>query len=410
MKRTFNQTLAAYKKDTAGNMGMMLAVSTAALIGFLAVAVDLTNAFSAKQRLQDTTDAVALLAAQDKSLDTPAKLQEAAQALYDATYTGDTGFRIEIEEIIRVGDDVTVVAKNNIDANFAQIFNIGNLDVGVRSTASYSELSLDVALVLDSTGSMRETINGSRGQTKLAGLQDAANNLIDIFDNTDNDNIRLSVVPFSQYMNVGETNSRAGWLDLNPAQEANWEGCVGSRLNGQDESPNEAGGLIPALTTVDCASEILPLTNNMRRARTSVNNFEARGWTYIPSGIVWGWRTLEGQLPKRVPAAPSSTSEHRKVMVIMTDGENTRSKSGLTHEGQNIQAANSKTADLCADVKRDDIEVYTIAYGLSDNTTLNLLQDCASDSSKFFNAQTNTALSSAFAQIGSELTVLRITS
>ena len=146
MKRTFNQTLAAYKKDTAGNMGMMLAVSTAALIGFLAVAVDLTNAFSAKQRLQDTTDAVALLAAQDKSLDTPAKLQEAAQALYDATYTGDTGFRIEIEEIIRVGDDVTVVAKNNIDANFAQIFNIGNLDVGVRSTASYSELSLDCLL------------------------------------------------------------------------------------------------------------------------------------------------------------------------------------------------------------------------------------------------------------------------
>ena len=280
----------------------------------------------------------------------------------------------------------------------------------MRSTASYSELSLDVALVLDSTGSMRGTINGSRGQTKLAGLQDAANNLIDIFDNADNDNIRLSVVPFSQYMNVGETNSRAGWLDLNPAQEANWEGCVGSRLNGQDESPNEVGGLIPALTTVDCASEILPLTNNMRRARTSVNNFEARGWTYIPSGIVWGWRTLEGQLPKRVPAAPSSTSEHRKVMVIMTDGENTRSKSGLRHEGQNIQAANSKTADLCADVKRDDIEVYTIAYGLSDNTTLNLLQDCASDPSKFFNAQTNTALSSAFAQIGSELTVLRITS
>ena len=388
----------------------MMAVSTAMLIGFLAVAVDLTSAFSAKQRLQNTTDAVALLAAQDKTLNTPAKLQLAAQALYDATYTGDTGVRIEIEEIIRVGDDVTVVAKNNIDTNFAQIFNIGNLDVGVRSTASYSELSLDVALVLDSTGSMRESINGSRGQTKLAGLQDAANNLIDIFDNTDNDNIRLSVVPFSQYMNVGETNSRAGWLDLEPAQEANWEGCVGSRLNGQDESPNEAGGLIPALTTVNCASEILPLTNNMRRARTSVNNFEARGWTYIPSGIVWGWRTLEGQLPKRVPAAPSTTSEHRKVMVIMTDGENTRSKTGLDHEGTNIQAANSKTADLCADVKRDDIEVYTIAYGLSDNTTLNLLQDCASDPSKFFNAQTNTALSSAFAQIGSELTVLRITS
>ena len=97
-------------------------------------------------------------------------------------------------------------------------------------------------------------------------------------------------------------------------------------------------------------------------------------------------------------------------MVIMTDGENTRSKTGLNHEGQNIAAANSKTADLCADVKGNDIEVYTIAYGLSDNTTLNLLRECATDTSKFFNAQTASALSSAFEQIGSELTVLRITS
>ena len=257
---------------------------------------------------------------------------------------------------------------------------------------------------------MGDPISGSGGQTKLAGLQGAANNLIDIFDDADNDNIRLSVVPFSQYMNVGTTNSRAGWLDLDQAQEANWQGCVGSRLNGQDESPNEAGSPIPALTGVNCASEVLPLTNDMNSVRSSVDGFQARGWTYIPSGVVWGWRALEGELPKRVKAAPSTTSEHRKVMVIMTDGKNTRSKTGLNHEGQNIPAANSKTADLCADVKRDDIEVYTIAYGLDDDTTINLLRQCATDSTKFFNAQTASALSSAFARIGSELTVLRISS
>ena len=410
MKRTFNHTVASFLKETGGNVAMMFALSLFFVIGLLAVAIDLSNAYSANQRLQDTTDAVALLAAQDRTLDTPAKLQEAAQALYDATYRGDTGLRIEIQEIIRDGDNVTIVARNNIDAHFAQIFNIGNLDVGVRSTASYSELSLDVALVLDSTGSMRQSINRSGGPTKLEGLQDAANNLIDIFDNADNDNIRLSVVPFSQYMNVGTTNSRAGWLDLDRAQEANWQGCVGSRLNGQDGSPNESGSQIPALTGVSCASEVLPLTNDMNNVRASVDGFDARGWTYIPSGVVWGWRTLVGELPKRVQAAPSTTSEHRKVMVIMTDGENTRSKTGLNHEGQNIAAANSKTADLCANVKGNDIEVYTIAYGLSDNTTLNLLRECATDTSKFFNAQTASALSSAFEQIGSELTVLRITS
>ena len=133
---------------------MCIRDSLVVLVGFLSVAIDLSNGFFAKQRLQNTTDAVALLAAQDKSLDTPAKLQEAAQALYDATYNERAGLRIEIEEIIRDGDDVTVIARNNIDANFAQVFNISNLDVKVRSTATYSELSLDVALVLDSTGSM----------------------------------------------------------------------------------------------------------------------------------------------------------------------------------------------------------------------------------------------------------------
>ncbi len=413
MKRTFNHTTTRYNTDTGGNVGVMFAISAALLIGFLAVAVDLSRGMSAKQRLQDTTDAIALLAAKDKSLNTPAKLEAAAQALYDATYPGQTGVRIEIEDIVRNGDDVTVVAKNNIDAGFAQIFNIGNLDVGVTSTASFAELSLDVALVLDSTGSMGNPISGRgrRGsQTKLQGLQTAANNLIDTLENADNDNIRLSVVPFSQYMNVGQMNSRAGWLDLNGADEANWNGCVGSRLNGRDESPREAGGQIPALSNVDCASEILPLTKNLRSVRRSVNNFEARGWTYIPSGIVWGWRTLEGELPTRVAAAPATASEHKKVMIIMTDGRNTRAKDGLTHEGRNVRGANSKTASLCRDVKSDDIEVYTIAYGVNDTPTLNLLAECATDRTKFFNAQSAAALSTAFAEIGSTLSVLRINS
>ena len=139
MKRTFNHTAASFKKDTNGNVAMMFAVSLVVLVGFLSVAIDLSNGFFAKQRLQNTTDAVALLAAQDKSLDTPAKLQEAAQALYDATYNERAGLRIEIEEIIRDGDDVTVIARNNIDANFAQVFNISNLDV---KAVSYTHLTL----------------------------------------------------------------------------------------------------------------------------------------------------------------------------------------------------------------------------------------------------------------------------
>jgi len=179
---------------------------------------------------------------------------------------------------------------------------------------------------------MGQSVNGRRGgPSKMKGLKTAANGLINTFDNLDNTDLRLSVVPFAQYINVGKINSKAGWLDFANANQQSWKGCVGSRLNGNDESPTERGGAIPALPGQYCANEILPLTSNMASARRSINGLKPRGWTYIPSGITWGWRTLEGELPKKVAAAPAK-DDHKRVMVIMTDGENTRSKSGLTHE------------------------------------------------------------------------------
>jgi len=409
MKRTFNHTAASYRTDTGGNVAMMFAVSLFVLIGLLAVAVDLSKGFAAKQRLQNTTDAVALLAAKDKTLDTAAKLEAAAQALYDATYPGQRGVRIEIQDIKRDGDQVTVVSKNNIDTYFSGVFKTSDLDVGVTSSAVYTKKSLDVALVLDTTGSMGQAINQGGGPSKLTGLKSAANGLIDMVDNMDNDDVRLSIVPFAQYTNVGKTHSRAGWLDFSQVSRNTWEGCVGSRLNGNDETPTQRGGAIPTFANNICGSEILPLTSNMRKARSSINGLKPRGWTYIPSGITWGWRTLEGELPIRVKAAPTDT-DHKKVMVIMTDGQNTRSKSQLTHEGQNINDANAKTARLCDKVKGDDIEVYTIAYALDDRTTKNLMRDCASSTAKFFDASNAAELSQAFEQIGRSLDVLRISS
>ncbi len=409
MKRTFNHTAARYSKDTGGNVALMFAISIFFVVGLLATAVDLSNSFSAKQRLQDTTDAIALLAAKDKSLDTPAKLQAAAQALYDQTYPGQKGVRIVIEDIRREGDAVTVISKNNIDTYFAGVFNKSDLDVGVTSTAIFSKASLDVALVLDTTGSMGWPVDRNQrgGPSKINGLKTAANQLITTFDNLDNTDLRLSIVPFAQYVNVGKTNSRAGWLDFSAANQNGWQGCVGSRLNGNDETPSERGGTIPALQGNSCGSEIMPLTSDMSKARRSINGLKPRGWTYIPSGIVWGWRTLEGELPQRVAAAPK-TGDHKRVMVIMTDGQNTRSKSNLTHDGQDLNDANQKTARLCDMVKNDDIEIYTIAYALDDNFTKNLLRNCASDNANYFDAKTTDDLNKAFEEIGRNLEVLRV--
>ena len=462
MKRTFNHTLAAYKDDNGGNVAMMFAISVFLLVGLLAVAIDLANGYSAKQRLQDTTDAVALLAAKDKTLDTTAKLEEAAQALYDATYPGQTGVRIEIQNMQRDGDNVTVVTKNNIDTFFSGVFNTSDLDVGVTSTAVFSTRAMDVAFVLDTTFSMSEN-------NKLGGMQAAASNLLTTFDELDNENLRVSVVPFAQYVNVGLSRRNAEWLDVpndstsngnqvcrmkrdvisrsncrrisrtcktdgvpydcsftrcdnqygpeyqscsTPVSRQTWNGCVGSRENGYDERAAYDGRKIPGLLNTQCGAELQELSNNMTTAKRTVASMRAErknGDTYIPSGVLWGWRTLDESVPLSSNGR-NVVADREKVMIVMTDGRNEGSKSGTRHDGSNQNAANAKTEDTCEAAKRDGLTIYTIAYDVNDTATKTMLTRCATGSSFFYDASNASDLNQAFQAIGDALNDLRISS
>lgn len=458
MKRTFNHTATRFRKETGGNVAIMFSMGLLMLIGLLAVAVDLSNGFSAKQRLQDTTDAVALLAAKDKSLDTPAKIEAAAQALYDVTYPGQNGVRIEIEDIQRNGDQVVIVSKNNIDTYFGAIFKQTDLDVSVTSSAIYSTKSMDVALVLDTTFSMSEN-------NKIGGLKVAANNLLNTFDELDNENLRVSVVPFAQYVNVGLSRRNANWLDVpadsttrgaevcrmkrdvisrsncrrvartctndgvsydcsytkcdnqygpeyqschTPVSRKTWRGCVGSRLGGYDERVAYDGRKIPGLLNTNCGAEIQTLTNNMTAAKSRISAMTAdrkNGDTYIPSGVLWGWRTLDASVPF---SAGSASNDTDKVMIVMTDGKNEGSKSGIRHNGSSTNAANNKTDATCEAAKRDGVTIYTIAYDVNDSTTKNMLTRCASNPANFFDAGNASELNRAFQSIGDALNELRI--
>jgi len=459
MKRTFNHTAASYRKDASGNVAVMFAICLFFIVGLLAVAVDLSNGFSAKQRLQDTTDAIALLAAKDKSLDTPAKLEAAAQALYDVTYPGQKGVRIQIEDMKRNGDQVVIISKNNIDTYFGGVFNKSDLDVSVTSSAIYATKAMDVALVLDTTFSMSEN-------NKIGGLKVAANNLLNTFDDLDNDNLRVSVVPFAQYVNVGLSRRSAKWLDVpadsttrgaevcrmkrdvisrsncrriertctndgvsydcsytrcdnqygpeyencyTPVSRQTWNGCVGSRLSGYDERVAYDGRKIPGLLNTNCGAELRTLTNNMTSAKSTISSMSAdrnNGDTYIPSGVLWGWRTLDASVP--LAAGGSTTNPTDKVMIVMTDGKNEGSKSGTRHDGSSTNAANNKTDATCEAAKRDGVTIYTIAYDVNDTTTKTMLTRCASDSAKFFDAGNASELNKAFQAIGDALNELRI--
>ncbi len=457
MKRTLNHIAADYRSKKDGNVAIMFAMTVFAIVAGLAISVDVSNAYFAKQRLQDTTDAIALMAAKDKSLDSEAKLQATAQALFDATYPSKTGERIVIESIKRDGDRVIVQSKNNIDTYFTGIFKTNNMDVGVTSSAVFADKAMDVAFVLDTTFSM----NGS----KLSNLKSAAGNLVKTFDELDNENLRVSVVPFSQYVNVGLSRRNAKWLDVpqdssttgpqvckmkrevvsrsncrrvqrtckndgvsydcsytkcdntygqpykscyTPTSKATWKGCVGSRENGYDERPAYDSRKIPGLMNVTCGAELQTLSSNMTQAKSSISGLKAQGETYLPAGILWGWRTLDTTVPLSSNAG-NPAKKREKIMIVMTDGENTLSKKGILHNGNNANAANTKTDTLCKKAKADDVTIYTIAYDVKDATTKKMLNRCATDGSKFFDAKNAGDLNDAFKSIGESLSELRIT-
>jgi len=450
IKSKLLSTATKFGQDEKGNFAIMGAVTMAMLVAGLALSVDVSSGYFAKQRLQDTTDAIALLAARGE-IEGQANLTAAAQEYFSITYPGQSGSRIELKSITRNGDAVTVVASNVQETYFTGIFGTSGLDVTAASTAQYSNRNVDIAMVLDTTFSM----NGA----KLNSLKSAANNLIDTFSGFNNENLRVSVIPFAQYVNVGVSRRNAIWLDVpadknitftrrevvsrsncrmvtrngsrdgvptrrqvrqcdkvlgapvNVTRRATWEGCVGSRQTPYNERADYAGRTIPGLLNSDakCGTEIRPLTANLNAAKQTITALKADGNTYLPAGLAWGWRALDNQEPL-TEASTLPVDKTDKVMILMTDGENHNSKNGLLHNGRNRVNADQTTRSMCERIKNEDIQVYTIAYEVSDTPTQNMLRRCASGSGNFFNASNAQELNKAFQAIGASLNELRITS
>lgn len=396
---SFTRLTKSLKRNDAGNISVMTAVMAGVLVAGLAVAIDVSTGVNNKSRLGDASDAVSLMLAKS-DLTSEADMKRAAQTYLDKLYPGTNGARLEILAIVKDGDAVTVKLANVADANFGTAQNRGDIRTSVASTAVYSRKSMDIALVLDSTGSM----SGS----KMTTLKRAATDMIETVEGYSNANVRFSVVPFSNYVNVGTGNRGQSWLNVQadrPGQT--WQGCVGSRLTPNNARARHNGRPVPALYSdqVNCGTEVQPLTTDFTAVKSSINGLNASGWTYMPSGLIWGWRTLDSG----TPFASASPAGVEKVLVLMTDGQNTRAKNGILHNqaGQNGKA-DQTTQELCDAIKDEDITVYTIAYDVSNLPTRQLLQGCASETANYYDARNAADLNQAFSDIANALNQLRI--
>jgi len=401
--------LRAFKQNQDGNFSLMAAIAVFILVLIVSLANDTSAKVQKRNKLQSVSDAIALAAYQSGET-TPDKLQEIADQFLRLNYPDDIVAKIQLDNIERVDDEVLVRLSQSASGPDMFLPRSGDR-VGVLSAAGNASENINIALVLDATGSMAE-------DGKMVTLRNAAGNLITRISDFPNSNARMSVVPFSQYVNVGDHYSGADWINFpHMADKVTWQGCVGSRLGGLNYKAEFDNHEIPAFTILEggrdsCVEEnLLPLTQDLEAARRKVNNITPRGFTYLPAGLAWGWRTLNKQVPFTQAATsldPNATTKN--IMIFMTDGRNTVVKDGLDHViGGPRRRANATTAEMCDAIKNDEVVVYTIAFRVDHAPTRDLLEGCATNSAHYFDASNNAALIDAFDEIANELGNLRLT-
>ncbi|MCF6303242.1 MAG: pilus assembly protein, partial [Devosiaceae bacterium] len=104
-----------------------------------------------------------------------------------------------------------------------------------------------------------------------------------------------------------------------------WYGCMGSRHLAPFDTvdTNYATDPVPGIIRHWNTCRVTPmteLTHTRADLRTAITAMRARDNTYIPTGLMWGWRLLSPQTPF---TAEPYNDENKKVIVLMTDGMNT---------------------------------------------------------------------------------------
>ena len=194
----------------------------------------------------------------------------------------------------------------------------------------------------------------------------------------------------------------------------------------------------------DCpTNSLLPLTNTKADVTAAITAMYPQGYTNIHQGTIWGFHMLS-------PTEPLSEGDDYgtatyKVMIIMTDGENTvdgysswdmnradgymaygypgppeasgQSYNGRifssayptpTSETQVLASMNSRTVETCTNAKAAGITIYTIGLNSPNQTTIDMLEACASGPAYSYFPTASSELITVFQDIASQLSKLRL--
>jgi Flp pilus assembly protein TadG len=387
--------LKRFSRDVRGNVAMMFGLCMLGVFGLSGLAVDYSRQQSTNTKMQAAADNVALTLARLARTKSAQYIQNRADELYAAALAGSniSGSSVTVTLVPGEVPRLNVVATGKITSMYRGIFGVSDINVNARASVPVIVPSLEIALVLDNTGSMNSS-------GKIDQLKAAATSLISTLMSSSSQyatEARISIVPFDTSVNIGKTNSSASWIDWSGygGNQASWSGCVADRNQPHDvENSLPTGDAFTWYPATDCGvSEITPLTSSLNTMNGKIQSMSAAGATNLTIGVNWGHAML-------TPGGTLSTASVNKkyltrYMIVLTDGVNSQNR--WTGDAVQIDA---RARQACTNAKTAGIKIYTIRV-IDGNEAL--LRECASNEGMYYNITNASELTPVFEAIAKKM-------
>ena len=477
------EKLSDFASDTAGDVAILFGLMAFAMFGLIGAAVDMGRWLSARDQTLSALDSSVIAVGRAMQTQPNVDVQALGKIYYDQAVknriTVITGEHVKFEKVTNAGEQSVVGTTDaKISTPFIGIvggaFGIkdlyltqqGNTPAGGQSsedagsevskaTLSVGGVNLEIAMMLDTSGSMAETT--SSGNAKYIDMRAAAKDLVNIVVWNDQSTFtsKVGIVPFSGDVRIpGSLYSQVvapGWpssyclkrnqddvlctpttsnnsVNVNYSKTSN---CVSERIGPQkytDMGPGTGSFIMPEYTSNgNCSQsqsgdEMMLMTSNRNALMAKIDGLSPRGRTAGQIGTAWAWYMLSPNWASVFPVESKPVSytaaKTKKIAILMTDGDYNSEHdilgidSTLSGAGTiaNIDNSPAQAVALCNGMKQKGIEVYTIGFNVVGNSTaINTLTACATDATKFYNATNGEAIKQAFRDIALKLSELRLT-
>lgn len=253
----------AFARDRRGNVAIVFALCLVPILAFIGAGIDMANAQRMRAQLQDATDSAVLAVARDGLRLTDAQLKPRADTYLQASYRYKKQAPYTITKLTFDRTSVTAVLDTKASAPTSFMQMVGIKTVPISAHAVSKGLGFEVAMVLDTSGSMADPAGS--GGSKISALKTAANSFLDAMfgSQATSQRVSIGIVPFATSVRALPAGSSApSWLDTNgsaPNSDEDFDSTSASRWSMFSKLKNTKwGGCVMTRNSPDDVTDSAP--------------------------------------------------------------------------------------------------------------------------------------------------------